>query len=324
MKFKEFIIKIEKAVFYFAVLIAKKTKQIFSSFSKLFKAGGKKYLTYGLTALVILYVLLGVAFAVRLYAYGKTDKLDRVASNFYPLPIAQVNRALLFNREYQYKIFWATNYANKAKVEVPAEMKQKIREDMVSSLISMQEASKSGIKVKGAEISQAVDQAVSELEGKQKAKEFLKDYYGMRLGDLQTLMIPVIYQDKIKDELFKQVKVRHILIKDEKKAQEALKKVKDGTNFEDVAKDMSEDEGSKANGGLLADGQYLSRDSGLVSEFTDAMLKLKKGEVSELVKSQFGYHIIKVEDAKGTIDKSYDEWIKDVLAGQKVRYLIKK
>lgn len=323
MKFKESIVGIEKAIFYFAILIGKKTKQLFSSINTSYKSGGRKYLVYGLMALVILYLLLGIAFAVRLYAYGKTDKIDRVASNFYLLPVAQVNRALIFNHEYQYKVYWATNYAQKAKVEVPAEMKQKIREDMVSSLIAMQQADKNRVVVKGEEISQAVDQAVSELEGKQKAKEFLRDYYGMKLGDLQTLMIPVIYQDKIKDSLFKQVQVRHILVKDENKAKDALKKIRDGAKFEDIAKDTSEDEGSKANGGLLADGQYLSRDSGLVAEFTDAMLKLKKGDVSEPVKSQFGYHIIKVEDIKGTIDKSYDEWIKDILAQMKVRYLIK-
>ncbi|MEB2494855.1 peptidylprolyl isomerase, partial [Peribacillus frigoritolerans] len=83
------------------------------------------------------------------------------------------------------------------------------------------------------------------------------------------------------------------------------KKVKEelgqGKSFEELAKQYSEDTGSKEKGGDLG---YFTAGK-MVKEFEDAAYKLKKDEVSEPVKSQFGYHIIKVTDIKE--QKPFDE-----------------
>jgi peptidyl-prolyl cis-trans isomerase C len=95
----------------------------------------------------------------------------------------------------------------------------------------------------------------------------------------------------------KEYKARHILIKDEKKAKATLAELNKakGKNFAALAKARSEDAGSKAEGGALdwSDG------SNFVKEFGDAMTKLNKGEYTKtLVKSQYGYHIIMVDDVR--------------------------
>jgi len=95
----------------------------------------------------------------------------------------------------------------------------------------------------------------------------------------------------------KEYKVRHILIKDEKQAKAALAQINKakGKNFAQIAKAKSEDTGSKKDGGLLdwSDG------SNYVKEFSEAMLQLKKGEWTvALVKTQYGYHIILLEDVR--------------------------
>jgi peptidyl-prolyl cis-trans isomerase C len=95
----------------------------------------------------------------------------------------------------------------------------------------------------------------------------------------------------------KEYKARHILIKDEKKAKSALAEVNKakGKNFAAIAKARSEDSGSKAEGGSLdwSDG------SNYVKEFGDALTKLNKGEYTrQLVKTQYGYHIILLEDVR--------------------------
>ena len=90
-------------------------------------------------------------------------------------------------------------------------------------------------------------------------------------------------------------RARHILVEKEDEAKALIKQLNGGASFEELAKKNSKDPGSGANGGDLdfaAPGSY-------VPEFSQAMVKLKKGEMTqEPVKTQFGYHIIKLEDTR--------------------------
>jgi peptidyl-prolyl cis-trans isomerase C len=90
-------------------------------------------------------------------------------------------------------------------------------------------------------------------------------------------------------------KARHILVEKEDEAKAIIAQLKAGAKFEDLAKKNSKDPGSAPNGGDLdfaAPGSY-------VPEFSQAMTALKKGEYTETpVKTQFGYHIIKLEDTR--------------------------
>src|SRR5262245_50108869 len=103
-----------------------------------------------------------------------------------------------------------------------------------------------------------------------------------------------------------QVRASHILLKTEgkdeaavkKQAEDVLKQAKGGADFGELAKKYSEDEGSAKNGGDL---DYFGHGK-MVPEFDTAAFALQPGQLSDLVKSQFGYHIIKVTDKKaGTV-----------------------
>ena len=90
-------------------------------------------------------------------------------------------------------------------------------------------------------------------------------------------------------------RARHILVEKEDEAKALIKQIQEGGNFEELAKKNSKDPGSGANGGDL---DFASASS-YVPEFSQALVKLKKGEMTqEPVKSQFGYHIIKLEDTR--------------------------
>ena len=90
-------------------------------------------------------------------------------------------------------------------------------------------------------------------------------------------------------------KVRHILVDDEAKARALIAQLGKGESFEDLAKANSKDPGSKEKGGELG----WSNPGMYVPEFSDAMVKLEKGETTaEPVKSNFGYHIIQLEDTR--------------------------
>jgi peptidyl-prolyl cis-trans isomerase C len=89
-------------------------------------------------------------------------------------------------------------------------------------------------------------------------------------------------------------RARHILVEKEDEATKLVAQIKGGAKFEDIAKKSSKDSGSAQNGGDLD----FAKPDAYVPEFSKAMMALKKGEVSAPVKSQFGYHIIKLEDTR--------------------------
>lgn len=122
------------------------------------------------------------------------------------------------------------------------------------------------------------------------------------------------YYDEHLDS-FKSATVSHILIKDEEKAKEIREKAVNGEDFATLAKENSEDTGTKDKGGSLGTVAYNT--TSYVQEFTDAFKKLNEGEISDLVKSTYGYHIIKVTDIKQkTLDESKDS-IKSTLENEK-------
>ncbi|MDP7978522.1 peptidylprolyl isomerase PrsA [Bacillus multifaciens] len=103
-----------------------------------------------------------------------------------------------------------------------------------------------------------------------------------------------ITDKEVKDNYKPEIKASHILVKDEETAKKVKDELAQGKSFEDLAKQYSQDPGSKDKGGDLG---YFKPGS-MVKEFEDAAYKLKKDEISNPVKTQFGYHIIKVTDIK--------------------------
>ncbi|HDR7641375.1 MULTISPECIES: peptidylprolyl isomerase PrsA [Bacillus cereus group] len=111
-----------------------------------------------------------------------------------------------------------------------------------------------------------------------------------------------ITDKELKENYKPEIKASHILVKDEATAKKVKEELGQGKSFEELAKQYSEDTGSKEKGGDLG---FFGHGK-MVKEFEDAAYKLKKDEVSEPVKTQFGYHIIKVTDIKEP-EKSFEQ-----------------
>lgn len=117
------------------------------------------------------------------------------------------------------------------------------------------------------------------------------------------------YYDSNKKEFEKpeEIRARHILVKTEPEAKEILDILKlNKEPFEKIAKERSLDPGSKPNGGDLG---YFTKGR-MVKEFEDAAFKLKPGELSDIVKTNYGFHIIKLEDKKEPYVEEFDK-VKD-------------
>jgi peptidyl-prolyl cis-trans isomerase C len=116
-----------------------------------------------------------------------------------------------------------------------------------------------------------------------------------------------VYEEAVKQQGNEQeVRARHILVPTEAEAKAILVEIKKGTDFAEMAKQKSKDPGAAAEGGDLG---YFTKDQ-MVPEFAEQAFKMNKGDVSDPVKSQFGWHIIKVEDKRSKPAPAFEQ-VKD-------------
>ncbi|MGK6306751.1 peptidylprolyl isomerase [Variovorax sp. DT-64] len=171
---------------------------------------------------------------------------------------------------------------------VTPEMQGQLREEVVAREIFMQEAQKQGLD--------GTDDYKNQLELARQAiliRQLFENY--RKANAVSDADAQAEYDKFVAANGGKEYKARHILVEKEDQAQKILADLKKGAKFEDLAKKQSKDPGSGANGGDLD----WAAPASFVPEFSEAMIKLKKGETTPApVKSQFGYHIIRVDDVR--------------------------
>jgi peptidyl-prolyl cis-trans isomerase C len=113
-----------------------------------------------------------------------------------------------------------------------------------------------------------------------------------------------VYDEQVKPMgAEEEVRARHILVKTEDEAKAIADQIKGGADFATVAKEKSQDPGSAQEGGDL--GYFVK--AKMVPEFSEVAFKMYPGQVSNPIKSQFGWHVIKVEDRRTQPVPQYDQ-----------------
>ncbi len=164
-----------------------------------------------------------------------------------------------------------------------------VREELINREILMQEAARRGIATRPdvkAQLAVAQQSVV--------LRAMIEDL--VKTHTPTDAEIKARYDDLVKQAGGgKELHLHHILVEDEAQAKDLIAKIKAGASFEDLAKQYSKDPGSGKNGGDLD----WSSPQAYVPEFGAAAQKLKKGEVTpEPVKTQFGWHIIRLDDTR--------------------------
>ncbi len=125
-----------------------------------------------------------------------------------------------------------------------------------------------------------------------------------------------LYDDTMKTvKPEEEVRARHILVEKEDEAKAALARVRKGEDFAKVAAELSKDPGSGKEGGDLG---YFTQDK-MVPQFAAMAFQLKPGDVSEPVQTQFGWHVIKVEDRRARPFPKFED-----VRGEIETYLVRK
>ncbi|MBU5668260.1 peptidylprolyl isomerase [Peptoniphilus sp. MSJ-1] len=205
--------------------------------------------------------------------------------------------------------------------------------DLTQIEMVKQDAEKSKITVSDEEVNKQLEAIKAQLGGQEAFNAFLKDN-GLEeefvVNNLKNQMLLSKYVETKQKELeptedevkkyyednkdkFYTAKASHILVDNLKEANVIRKEIQKGGDFAEIAKEKSKDTGSAQNGGSL--GEF--KNGQMVPQFDEAIQKMKVGEISEPIQSQFGYHVIKLEEKKPAEFDAVKDQIKATLQQEK-------
>lgn len=216
-----------------------------------------------------------------------------------------------------------TNAGNITKDEFYEAMKDRFGEDVLTELVHEKVLSEK-YEISDKEIQTEFDKlktqygdqfsSIIEMQGEDVVKQMVKvDLLRKKAAEKEVK----VTDEDIKtyyDTLEGQIHASHILVADEATAKEVKDKLSKGEKFEDLAKEYSTDPGSSQNGGDLG---WFGKGA-MVKEFENAAFKLKEGEVSEPIKTQYGFHIIKVTETVKPFEEM-KESLKETVRNQKMQ-----
>ncbi|WP_341903895.1 peptidylprolyl isomerase [Polaromonas sp. YR568] len=180
---------------------------------------------------------------------------------------------------------------------VTPEMEGQLREEVIAREVFMQEADKLGLAAR--------DDVKVQMELARQSiliRELFADY--QKKNPVTDADIKAEYDKFVAANGGKEYKARHILVEKEDEAKAIIASLKKGGKFDAIAKKQSKDPGSGAKGGDLD----WANPASYVPEFSEAMSKLAKGQTTDTpVKTQFGFHVIRVDDIRDAQLPSFDE-----------------
>jgi peptidyl-prolyl cis-trans isomerase C len=177
------------------------------------------------------------------------------------------------------------------------QLRQAVRDELIDRAILTQEAVREGIPARPDVKAQvAVAQQTVIL------RALIQDFVKKNVPS--DAEVKARYDDLVKQAGGSELHLHHILVDNEQQAKDLIAKIKAGANFEDLAKQYSKDPGSAKNGGDLD----WSNPSAYVPEFAQAAEKLKKGQMTDVpVHTQFGWHIIRLDDTRAVTPPPLDQ-----------------
>lgn len=216
--------------------------------------------------------------------------------------LAEVNSGSITTGDFDSELKNLPEYL-KAMADTPQGRKEMLDTMIIRELI-LQQATKDGLD-KGPEI----EDKLQDLKKRLIVESFLKKKVEVESKVSDEDMKTFYEQNKDKFKSGEQIKASHILVKTEKEAKDILAQLKSGGNFEELAKKHSVDS-SSAKGGDLG---WFGKGS-MVPVFEKAATALKEGQISDVVKSDFGFHIIKLTGKRPAGIRPFEE-VKEQIKG---------
>jgi hypothetical protein len=297
-----------------------------------------------LSVVFLLVVILGglVTVGIGVYKFNWDNGFTNSITNTLPYPVAMVNNHLISYSDYQsdvdaLKFFYEKQkelYPDQASSWTIEEVRKNVMDRLIEDELASQVAAEKGISVTKDEVNNEFDLIVSQATSREEVEKTILDLYGWTPDEFKD---KVLFKFLLRSKLESTIQEDPEIVAAQKtEAEEVLEKIKSGEmTFAEAAAQYSDDATATSGGDL----GYFGRGE-MVKEFEDAAFGLEIGTVSDIVKTQFGYHIIKVDekvmqgegDAAEEVVKashilvafpSIDNWLTEEVTKAKVYRLIK-
>lgn len=248
-------------------------------------------------SVAVVLVLAIIGLGVGVYESNAKTGFFIEVSKYLPYPAARVGNTLISMKDYNDNVRALTKYFqtdrqtdlnDASNGDIRVQVEQSILGRMVEDIAVQNIAKDFGTTVSADDVNKQLASITSNLGSDADVDKTLNDLYGWNRDEFKA---NVLRPQLLKDAVQKAYNSKDEFTKDQKsKAQDILKQIKEGKDFGDLAKQYSDDPQSAVNGGDLG----TNAKGTFVPEFEDAALKLKDGEVSDVIQTQFGFHIIKL------------------------------
>lgn len=259
----------------------------------------RSFLLGGVAALAVLGLGTLAVMTAGIYKFGWSGPAAGAIARALPYPVALVNSNVIRYSEYLDDIATLRHFYDKQADQIAAqggtlpseeEIRQNVMDRLVRNEVLAEEALRYNVSVSDEDIDAEFERLVGQAGDAATVEKDIEDLYGWTVEKFrEKVLMPYLLEQKLAEAVGKDDALN---AEAENRAKEVLAKVQAGDDFAELAKTYSSDFASGQNGGDL--GWF---EKGLmVPEFEAAAWSLGKGEVSDLVRTQFGFHIIRVDD----------------------------
>lgn len=260
----------------------------------------KGILLGAISVFVLAAVVGGIVVWLGIYKWGWENRLTDVAVRKLSLPIAEVNGADIKYSDFLDDMATLERFfANQVAEGMPEEAlptEQEMRDNAFNKLVYgevlKQEAAARGVTVSDEDVEEEYAKLVMQSGGEDEVKAELELLYGWEPETFkEKVLVPYLMQSKLAEALRADESVSGASLEE---ARSLLDRINNGEDFSELARQYSQDPGSASLGGDLG---WFGRGA-MVQEFEDAAFSLEPGGVSDIVETQFGYHIITVDEVE--------------------------